>query len=152
MYNYILQNEYHIQLSYWPYISVSTVMNWMSCHTVRSACTCMLIAKRIQNVIEFLTYEVFRYTCRGLYETHKFLFTLQLGLKIDMDKGHIKYDEFQVRLPATLTEARGNNPVYGGMADRVLNVSHWVYICMGRDGATDSICIDNDIQVYMYFM
>lgn len=56
----------------------------------------LLAAKRIQNIIEFLTYEVFRYTCRGLFETHKFLFTLQLALKIDMDKGHIKFDEFQV--------------------------------------------------------
>ena len=53
-------------------------------------------AKRIQCIIEYLTYEVFRYTCRGLYETHKFLFTLQLALKIDMDKGYIKFNEFQV--------------------------------------------------------
>lgn len=53
-------------------------------------------AKRISSIIEQLTFEVYRYTCRGLYETNKFQFTLQLALKIDMDKGHIKFDEFQV--------------------------------------------------------
>jgi len=61
----------------------------------------LFVAKRIQNIIEYLTFEVFRYTCRGLYETHKFLFTLQLALKIDMDKGFIKHDEFQVWLSAS---------------------------------------------------
>ena len=53
-------------------------------------------SKRIANVIEYLTFEAFRYTCRGLYENHKFLFTLQLALKISLNKGAIRHDEFQV--------------------------------------------------------
>lgn len=65
--------------------------------------TMYITAKRIANIIEYLTFEVFRYTCRGLYETHKFLFTLQLALKIDMDKGHIKFEEFQVTILFFLT-------------------------------------------------
>lgn len=52
-------------------------------------------AKRIGNIIEYLTFEVFRYTCRGLYESHKFLFTLLMTLKIDMQTGKVKPEEFQ---------------------------------------------------------
>ena len=53
-------------------------------------------AKRIQNIIEYLTFEVFRYTTRGLYEEHKFLFTMLLTLKIDLQERKIRHDEFQV--------------------------------------------------------
>ncbi|XP_056012226.1 dynein axonemal heavy chain 8-like [Ostrea edulis] len=52
-------------------------------------------AKRIGNIIEYLTFEVFRYTCRGLYESHKFLFTLLMTLKIDMQTEKVNPNEFQ---------------------------------------------------------
>ena len=52
-------------------------------------------AKRVANIIEYLTFQAFRYTIRGLYEEHKFLYTLLLALKIDMQKGNVKHHEFQ---------------------------------------------------------
>lgn len=51
--------------------------------------------KRISNIIECLSYESFRYTCRGLYEEHKFLFVLLMTFKIDLDNGRVKHEEFQ---------------------------------------------------------
>jgi dynein heavy chain len=52
-------------------------------------------AKRINNIIEYLTFAVFKYTARGLYESDKFMFTLLLTLKIDMQNSKVKHQEFQ---------------------------------------------------------
>uniref|UniRef100_A0A8D2M6S3 AAA+ ATPase domain-containing protein n=1 Tax=Zonotrichia albicollis TaxID=44394 RepID=A0A8D2M6S3_ZONAL len=51
--------------------------------------------KRISNIIEYLTFEIHSYSVRGLYENHKFLFTLLLALKIDIERGHVENREFQ---------------------------------------------------------
>ncbi|XP_055935203.1 dynein axonemal heavy chain 8-like isoform X2 [Argiope bruennichi] len=53
-------------------------------------------AVRIENIIQFLTFEVFKYTCRGLYEIHKFLFTLLLTIKIDLAENKITHEEFGI--------------------------------------------------------
>ena len=55
-----------------------------------------LASKRIANIISYLTYEAYCYTSRGLYEEHKFLFTLLMSLKLDLQKGVISIAEFQV--------------------------------------------------------
>ena len=53
-----------------------------------------IVQKRIDNIIEYLTKAVWKYTSRGLYENHKLLFTLLLTLKIDMHVGKITHQEF----------------------------------------------------------
>ncbi len=55
-----------------------------------------ITSKRILNIIETLTLEVWKYTGRGLYEKDKMLYTLLTALKIDLQKGNIKPSEFQI--------------------------------------------------------
>lgn len=54
-----------------------------------------VIQKRINYVIEYLTYEIFKYKARGLYEIHKFMFILLMTLKIDLQRGSITHEEFE---------------------------------------------------------
>lgn len=61
-----------------------------------------MTSKRIANIIEYMTYEMFCYTCRGLYESHKFLFTLLVTLKIDLQSNRIKPEEFQTFIKGML--------------------------------------------------
>ncbi|XP_026672559.1 dynein heavy chain 8, axonemal-like [Ceratina calcarata] len=51
--------------------------------------------RRINFIIEYLTYEIFRYKARGLYEIHKYTFILLMTLKIDLQRDAISHDEFQ---------------------------------------------------------
>ena len=57
-----------------------------------------IIEKRIANIKDFLTKSVWKYTSRGLYERHKFLFTILLALKIDLSTEKITYQEFLILL------------------------------------------------------
>ena len=54
-----------------------------------------MTAKRITNIMEYLTYEMYKYAVRGYYEKHKFMFTLLLALKIDLQADRLKFSEFQ---------------------------------------------------------
>uniref|UniRef100_A0A1A9WR67 AAA+ ATPase domain-containing protein n=1 Tax=Glossina brevipalpis TaxID=37001 RepID=A0A1A9WR67_9MUSC len=51
--------------------------------------------KRIKRIIAYLTFEIYRYKSRGLYEKDKFLFVLLMALNIDRQMDLVSYEEFQ---------------------------------------------------------
>ena len=60
-------------------------------HSVKSPVT----GKRIANIISYMTFASFKYSARGLYEQDKFLFTILMTLKIQMNNGAVRNEEFQ---------------------------------------------------------
>jgi len=57
--------------------------------------------KRIQNIVECLTFSTFSYTARGLYEKDKFLFTVLMTLKIQLQEKAVRPEEFQCFIKGT---------------------------------------------------
>lgn len=51
-------------------------------------------SERIEIILRHLTFEVWAFTSRSLYERHKPLFTLMLAMKIDCHRGIISHSEF----------------------------------------------------------
>lgn len=55
-------------------------------------------SKRIHNIIEYMTYEIYLYIQRGLFERHKLIFALMLTNKILVSAGKIKAADVDVFL------------------------------------------------------
>eukprot|EP00798_Chlamydomonas_sp_ICE-L_P031303 gene31303-6451_t len=55
-------------------------------------------SKRISNIIEHLTYEIYLYVQRGLFERHKIIFALMLTNKILLSAGKIRFGDLDVFL------------------------------------------------------
>jgi dynein heavy chain len=55
-------------------------------------------SKRIHNIIEYLTYEIYLYIQRGLFERHKIIFALMLTNKILCSAGKIKVADVDIFL------------------------------------------------------
>lgn len=47
-------------------------------------------SKRIHNIIEHLTYEIYLYIQRGLFERHKIIFVLLLALAVLTSAGKVR--------------------------------------------------------------
>ena len=54
----------------------------------------MTVTKRCEDINNYHTLAVYKYTCRGLFENHKLLFSLQLCFKIMEVSGTVPKDEF----------------------------------------------------------
>jgi dynein heavy chain, axonemal len=52
------------------------------------------VAKRCEDINTYHTLAVYKYTCRGLFEAHKLLFSLQLCFKIMESQGNLNTEEF----------------------------------------------------------
>ena len=72
------------------------------------------LSERIENLNEYHTYSVYRYTCRGLFERHKLLFSFQICIKILEEMGKLNSEEYMFFLRGGIVIDRAHqmdNPV-----------------------------------------
>ncbi|PVD19154.1 hypothetical protein C0Q70_21718 [Pomacea canaliculata] len=78
------------------------------------------LEERINNLNDYHTYAVYRYTCRGLFEQHKLLFSFQMCVKILEHAGKLNMEEYNFFLRGGVVMDRENqmdNPCTGWLSD-----------------------------------
>ena len=81
-------------------------------HSLRKSLPDSLLQKRLKNIIDTLTYNVYNYACTGLFESHKLLFSFQMTIKIQEAEGTLNLDEldFFVKGNMSLEKSRRTKP------------------------------------------
>ncbi|CDS41066.1 dynein heavy chain [Echinococcus multilocularis] len=72
------------------------------------------LSERIENLNKHHTYAVYRYTCRGLFERHKLLFSFQICIKIMEEMSKLNLEEYMFFLRGGIVLDRAHqmdNPV-----------------------------------------
>ncbi len=87
---------------------------------------CQPTSKRVDKIIDFLTYQVYRYMNRGLFERDKMTFKLMVTLKILVIAGHLTSLDVSILLKAGSaldSKAERPNPFSRWLSDKVwLNI------------------------------
>ncbi|XP_060580911.1 dynein axonemal heavy chain 10-like isoform X1 [Ruditapes philippinarum] len=52
-----------------------------------------ILQKRLKNIMDTLTHNVYDYGCTGIFEKHKLLFSFQICIKLEQDLQHVQQDE-----------------------------------------------------------
>ena len=64
------------------------------CNSIDKSLKHPRLEERIQYLNDYHTYAVYKYTCRGLFEKHKLLFSFQMCAKILEAAGKLNLDEY----------------------------------------------------------
>jgi dynein heavy chain len=61
---------------------------------------------RLRNVVEALTYDVYNFTCLGLFEIHKLMLSFQMTIKVEEGEGRLNRDQLDFFLKGNLSLER----------------------------------------------
>ncbi|KAK1890151.1 Dynein heavy chain 2 axonemal, partial [Dissostichus eleginoides] len=95
-------------------------------HSIEKSKRSHKLEERITNLNDYHTYAVYKYTCRGLFEVHKLLFSFQMCAKILEVAGKLNMDEYSFFLRGGLVldrEDQMDNPCTSWLVD-----SSWDHI------------------------
>lgn len=52
-----------------------------------------ILVKRLRNIMDTLTHNIYNYGCTGIFEKHKLLFSFQIAIKLEQDEGNVNQEE-----------------------------------------------------------
>ncbi|CAD5121743.1 DgyrCDS10220 [Dimorphilus gyrociliatus] len=85
-------------------------------YSLRKSMPDMNLKKRIENIKETLTYNVYLDACIGIFEKHKILFSFQIAAKLEADAGRVTDDEIEFFIRGNTefekTNDEENNPPF----------------------------------------
>nr|CAH8856482.1 unnamed protein product [Trichobilharzia regenti] len=86
----------------------------------------VVLQKRLKNIINKLTYNVYTYGCTGIFEKHKLLFSFQITSKLELDKGNVSTGQmdFFIKGNISIEKAKLTNPLPDWLPD-----SSWKDLC-----------------------
>ena len=58
---------------------------------------------RLRNVVEALTYDVYNFTCLGLFEMHKLMLSFQMTIKVEEGEGRLNREQLDFLLKGNLS-------------------------------------------------
>ncbi|KAM3960300.1 LOW QUALITY PROTEIN: dynein heavy chain at 89D [Aphomia sociella] len=61
--------------------------------SLRKAMPNVILTKRLKNIIDMLTKNVYDYGCTGIFERHKLLFSFQMDIKLEQSEGNVSQSQ-----------------------------------------------------------
>jgi len=96
----LVTNPITLQPSGWMYsCSLNQFLEQFD-YSVRNSEKVQPTSKRVDKIIDFLTYQVYRYMNRGLFERDKMMFKLMVALKISVVNGDLTSEDVMIFLKA----------------------------------------------------
>ncbi|XP_033627732.1 dynein heavy chain 10, axonemal-like [Asterias rubens] len=62
-----------------------------------------ILVKRLRNIMDTLTHNVYNYACTGLFEKHKLLFSFQMTIKLEQSEDQLPQDELDFFIKGNLS-------------------------------------------------
>ena len=72
-------------------------------YSVRSSQTNLKLNKRLESIINTLTYQIYSYATTGMFENHKLLYSFLITIQIELDRKTIHHNQIDFFLKGNLS-------------------------------------------------
>ena len=83
-------------------------------HSLKKSMPDAMVPKRLRNIMDTLTHNVYNYGCTGIFEKHKLLFSFQITIKLELDHGTLLQSEldFFIKGNVALEKSKRKKPFH----------------------------------------